>query len=307
MRHLTITLPADDDTLARAVDALAEHNARLGPLPRLYTAGITYQREAKGREEWRDAREVLASGAGDCEDLAAYRLAERWEIGDRAARAEVRGRGNTKHVYIRRGDGRVEDPSVMLGMRPPPPEFYDMPADDNPTIDTTTDVHAADLADVMRATEAQLGGVNKLDERQADHPDDGADRDDLADGPPFTDAPLPDESPAPAPAPRRSLSWGVRRAGRGAGHLATFKVPTSDGRTLRVTAKGASKRSAMRNAADGIRKLYESPAFRAVLPPQAAALAVAVDKLSRMDPGKLASKARSAATSAARKLAAVFL
>lgn len=302
MRHLTITIPADDGTLARAVEALAEHNARLGPLPRLYTAGVTYQREPKGREEWRDAREVLASGAGDCEDLAAYRLAERWDIGDRAARAEVRGRGNMKHVYIRRGDGRVEDPSVLLGMTPPPPEFYEMPPDDE-----THDVHAADLADVMKATEAQLGGVDKLDERQADHPDDGGDREDLA-ASEADDAAAdlePEAAPAPAP-PRRPLSWKVGKLGR-AGHVAVFRVPTLDGRTLRVTAKGGSKRSAMREAAAGIRKLYESPAFRAVLPPQAAALAVAVDKLARMDPKRLASKARGAATSAARKLAAVFL
>ena len=301
MRHLTITIPADDGTLARAVESLAEHNARLGPLPRLYTAGVTYRREPKGVEQWRDAREVLAAGDGDCEDLAAYRLAERWDIGDRAARAEVRGRGNMKHVYIRRGDGRVEDPSVMLGMRPPPPEFYAMLPDDP----TTTDVHASDLAEVMKATEAQLGGVDKLDERQADHPDDGGDRDDLADA----DADAAPLEPEPTPAPVRQprpLSWKVGKLGK-AGHVAVFRIPTADGRTLRVTAKGGSRRSAMRQAADGIRKLYDSPAFRAVLPPQAAALAVAVDKLARMDPKKLAGKARSAATSAARKLAAVFL
>lgn len=295
MRHLTITIPADDATLAGAVEALARHNATLGPLPRLYTAGVTYQRERKGREEWRDAREVLAHGAGDCEDLAAYRLAERWEIGDRGARAEVRGGGAMKHVYIRRGDGAVEDPSVALGMRPPPPEFYAMPPD-------TTDPHAADLADVVRATEAQLGGVDKLDPAAADHPDDGADRDDLADEPEAPEAPT-DDTPAPE---RRRIQWGVRRAGK-AGHVATLRVPTADGRTLRVTARGGSRRSAMRDAADGLRKLYESPAFRAVLPPQAAALAVAVDRLARMDPKKLASRAKSAATSAARKLAAVFL
>lgn len=296
MRHLTITIPADDATLAGAVEALARHNATLGPLPRLYTAGVTYQRERRGREEWRDAREVLASGTGDCEDLAAYRLAERWDIGDRGARAEVRGAGPMKHVYIRRGDGTVEDPSVALGMRPPPPEFYAMPPD-------TTDPHAADLADVMRATDAQLGGVDKLDPAAADHPDDGGDRDDLADEP--TPAPAPADDDEPAPAPRR-IQWGVRRAGR-AGHEATLRIPTADGRTLRVTARGASKRSAMRDAADGLRKLYQSPAFRAVLPPQAQALALAVDRMARMDPAKLASKARSAATSAARKLAAVFL
>lgn len=298
MRHLTITIPADDDTLARAVEALASHNATLGPLPRLYTAGVTYQREPNGREQWRDAREVLASGNGDCEDLAAYRLAERWEIGDRAARAEVRGRGKMKHVYIRRGDGRVEDPSVTLGMAPPPPEFYAMPPDNQTTN------NAADLAEVARATEATLGGVDKLDERIADDPDDGGDRDDLAADEPADEPAEP--APAPAPAAPRRIGWQVSKAGR-RGHVATFRIPTADGRTLRVTAKGGSKRSAMRQAADGIRKLYDSPAFRAVLPPQAAALAVAVDKLARMDPGKLASKARGAATSAARKLAAVFL
>lgn len=298
MRRLTLTIPADDRTLAAAVGALAEHNARLGALPPLYASGVRYQREPRGQEEWRDARDLLAIGAGDCEDLTAYRLAERWQAGDRGARAEVRGVGNMKHVYIRGGDGTVEDPSVTLGMATiPPPEFYAMPPDDN------NDPHADDLAEVAKATADSLGGVDKLDPAMADHPDDGGDRDDLADEPP--DEP-PDVIDADSRPKSRPVSWDVARRTKG-GHTATLRVPTKDGRTLRVRAHGGTRRSAMASAAAGVVKLYQSPAFRAVLPPQAAALATAIDRLARMDPKVVASKAKNAATSAARKLAAVFL
>jgi hypothetical protein len=44
--------------------------------PLLYRSGIRYQREPDGQEEWCDIPNIIAAGWGDCEDLAAWLVAE---------------------------------------------------------------------------------------------------------------------------------------------------------------------------------------------------------------------------------------
>lgn len=112
-----------EQSLLRFLRALAAHNLdlmRMYGAPKLYSAGVRYRREPKRTEMWRDARWVLEHGHGDCEDLSAYLAAERVLEGDRKARPAIRGRwidGKwTYHVVVRRGDGRIEDPSRVLGM-----------------------------------------------------------------------------------------------------------------------------------------------------------------------------------------------
>lgn len=89
-----------------------------GRFPRIYDAGVRYQREdPRRREEWRTIPEVLARGEGDCEDLAAWRAAELVASGeDPRARPVLRRTGTGWHVVVARGDGSVEDPSRILGM-----------------------------------------------------------------------------------------------------------------------------------------------------------------------------------------------
>lgn len=90
--------------------------ARRG-LPRLYRSGVRYHREGVGREEWQNAEQVLVAGAGDCEDLAAYRAAELRVREGEPARARVYRSGLGKwHAIVQRADGRIEDPSRVLGM-----------------------------------------------------------------------------------------------------------------------------------------------------------------------------------------------
>lgn len=147
-RRITFVLcgvrDAVQPTLAAMLNALVRINveqmtraARAGhPFPPLYESGVRYEREAEregapdrlGRlprlEEWRDAAAVLEHGAGDCEDLAAYRVAElvaqgveaRIQIIKRPQRPGARG---LLHILAAAPWG-VEDPSRALGMGAPP-------------------------------------------------------------------------------------------------------------------------------------------------------------------------------------------
>lgn len=96
---------------------VAEEEVAAGGLPPLYRSGVRYRRE-RGTEDWLTPRQVAAVGAGDCEDLAAWRVGELRATGtDPDARVIVRQTGpRTLHALVARGDGRLEDPSAVLGM-----------------------------------------------------------------------------------------------------------------------------------------------------------------------------------------------
>ena len=86
----------------------------------LYESGVVYQREPRGSENWLTIPELMVAGWGDCEDLAAARAAELRVSGeDPHARGDVYASApQTFHAVVRRGDGSIEDPSLLLGMRP---------------------------------------------------------------------------------------------------------------------------------------------------------------------------------------------
>jgi hypothetical protein len=97
---------------------------RLNPdLPDLITSGVAYVDEGPGGGIWRDIRQLLVDGHGNCEELACARVAElRERDGDLAARPALTAYRRpddtiTYHVFVRRGDGYKEDPSEVLGMR----------------------------------------------------------------------------------------------------------------------------------------------------------------------------------------------
>ena len=98
----------------------------------LYDSDVVYQPEF-GTEEWQDIPTTLERGFGDCEDLAAYRVAElrnqgikanphiRWRMVDGSYRFHALVKWPDTHewksgrrVLVK---GRVEDPSLRLGMR----------------------------------------------------------------------------------------------------------------------------------------------------------------------------------------------
>lgn len=92
-------------------------------IPPLYRAGVRYIREPQGVETFRDLYMVILNRGGDCAHLAAWRVAELQEAGENASlriQWKVTRRGpRLFHVLVRRGNGSIEDPSKLLGMKGP--------------------------------------------------------------------------------------------------------------------------------------------------------------------------------------------
>jgi hypothetical protein len=97
------------------LDYLREHPET----PALYRAGVRYRREPEGQERWASIPIVRRLGFGDCEDLATWRAAELVVRGERArpiSSHQRTPRGILYHIRVLRADGRIEDPSRILGM-----------------------------------------------------------------------------------------------------------------------------------------------------------------------------------------------
>lgn len=121
---VAIRVPAQRAYLLVLIDALVRLNRllirQMPRLPTIYESGVRYKREGRDRqgnriEDWRTVVEILQNGGGDCEDLVGYRVAENLEK-KIACRPWLRKRGRMWHVLVRYPDGRIEDPSLKLGM-----------------------------------------------------------------------------------------------------------------------------------------------------------------------------------------------
>lgn len=105
-----------------AIDLIELH--RRPSIPLLYTSGVRYRPQLtqggqySGIETWSDVLTCLSRGEGSCEDLAAWRIAER-RIRGLEAKPFVHSRFTpeltTYHVVVRYS-GVEEDPSKRLGM-----------------------------------------------------------------------------------------------------------------------------------------------------------------------------------------------
>jgi len=88
--------------------------------PKLYDAGVRYKAEPSGQEEWKDVPTVRLDGHGDCEDLACWRTAELIVSGIQARPIfkyqRVTPEFSLYHIQVRWPNGRIEDPSKVLGM-----------------------------------------------------------------------------------------------------------------------------------------------------------------------------------------------
>jgi hypothetical protein len=118
--RVSLDIPGNAGTLAGALEGLVkvnEHLIRVARLPGLYASGVRYKREPPGREVWQNAVQLVHAGIGDCEDLAAYRAADlRVHEGEQAHAIAYRSGSGKWHAVVRRGNGRIEDPSRRLGM-----------------------------------------------------------------------------------------------------------------------------------------------------------------------------------------------
>jgi len=94
-----------------------ERECRARPYPPLRRTRVRYRRELPGREEWLTAREILARGFADCEDLACYEVGRLRAMGLRANPALERQKTlGLWHVVVVLPDGRTFDPSAQQGM-----------------------------------------------------------------------------------------------------------------------------------------------------------------------------------------------
>lgn len=83
--------------------------------PPLYASGVVYG--TRREQIWAGIPRVLSRGVGDCKDLCAWRAAELWHRGVDAIPLVVEAEPSGFHVVVRWPNGRVEDPSYILGMR----------------------------------------------------------------------------------------------------------------------------------------------------------------------------------------------
>lgn len=116
-------------TLGLAIKAILDTQVKLNQLylrrfhvPPLYESGVRYQEEPDdGVEEFAGIEPVLMRKWGDCDDLAPWRCAELRELGEKAQiRVQWKRQPNGRklfHIVVRRGDGTIEDPSRILGMK----------------------------------------------------------------------------------------------------------------------------------------------------------------------------------------------
>jgi hypothetical protein len=82
---------------------------------------VRYRLEPHGEEYIADIPTIQELGWGDCAMLIAWRIAELQETGEPAAAVQIKGTRlpdgkRLFHARVRRADGRIEDPSIRLGM-----------------------------------------------------------------------------------------------------------------------------------------------------------------------------------------------
>lgn len=126
MLHVTMNVPPIPEAIEAVLEGVVRLNIALMrfadergvELPPLYSSGVRYRREPRGREWWQSAPDVLAVAtrrSGDCEDLAAYRAAElRYWDGELARVVILRTARGSFHAVVEREDGTLEDPSRVL-------------------------------------------------------------------------------------------------------------------------------------------------------------------------------------------------
>ena len=107
-----------DALVAINVDYLRAHPEA----PSVYQSGVRYQAEEEDEELWQDVPAALRQGTPDCEDLAAWRVAELIVREGVAAQPRVTAARQPDgkwlfHITVLRPDGAIEDPSAILGMR----------------------------------------------------------------------------------------------------------------------------------------------------------------------------------------------
>jgi hypothetical protein len=118
------------DAIEKLVDAVVHVNRLWLPThprtPPLYSSGVVYAPDDSAFDPglpnfWRDIPRTLELGHGHCVALAAWRVAELREKGEKAKiridEWHERIPGSVEfHIHVLRGNGTIEDPARRLGM-----------------------------------------------------------------------------------------------------------------------------------------------------------------------------------------------
>lgn len=113
-------------TMLAVDDARSE--IRSGRVPKLYQSGIRYVSQSPKACCFKTPLQVIKAKGGDCKQLVIWRIAELLEAGEPVTprvlwvEEDANGKpvkGFRAHEQLRRADGTIEDPSVILGMKPP--------------------------------------------------------------------------------------------------------------------------------------------------------------------------------------------
>jgi hypothetical protein len=117
----SLGLPSKADIYAAALEGLVQVNGIVlakENIPPMYQSGARWKNIP--HHNWRRADQITGEGWGDCEGLSSWRTAELRVTGeDENARVGVYHTGpRTYHAVVIRGDDNIEDPSVLLGMKP---------------------------------------------------------------------------------------------------------------------------------------------------------------------------------------------
>ncbi len=152
---------------------LAKDKEVPAPYPMLYRAGVHYEPEP-GTEEWLDIPNILATTGGtfpgmwaDCEDLACWRTAELREQKNPVkakpfAKWRLKPDGSyAYHALTLLPDGRLEDPSLVLGMGNEPEFARLRMAERYKEGSLTPAVRYAKIPDVVVVDPSKPGGVSK--------------------------------------------------------------------------------------------------------------------------------------------------
>jgi len=119
--NIEIQVPASRALLSALLRGLVAANLvilRRNPgMPPLYESGVRYVPEPRGQEKWLTYDKVLRAGKGDCEDLAAARSSQLIRQGIMAWPVVIRTGRKRFHAVVRWPDGKIEDPSKILGMK----------------------------------------------------------------------------------------------------------------------------------------------------------------------------------------------
>lgn len=91
--------------------------------PRLYSSGCKYVRQNPEACAFRSPKDVLNRRGGDCKQLVLWRIAELRELDKEDAKPRIMWLNDKKglraHAQVRRANGDLEDPSLLLGMVAP--------------------------------------------------------------------------------------------------------------------------------------------------------------------------------------------